>query len=315
MISGLQLIEKEICSKITDELDKVGILYRIFSRIKNKKSIDEKTLRKKEEGKPYLIDGKQMQDIIGVRIVTYFKDDVDIVYSILKTQFKYVSEEIDDFELTVFKPKRTNIICRLNEKHSEIFKEVQQASHKDSFKLIDNTFELQLRTILSEGWHEVDHSLRYKCKSDWEQHKENERMLNGIYANLETNDIVLKNLFNELAYKHYKNKNWEGLIRNKFRLNFQLLPLKKELIEILNNNNELGKQIFKLERNFIIYSISSLEISFPINLTNLVYLINCLILKNIEIYKITPGLILDEFKIDISIISVNIEKSSTSLHN
>ncbi|MBK7959276.1 MAG: hypothetical protein IPK03_14995 [Bacteroidetes bacterium] len=28
--------------------------------------------------------------------------------------------------------------------------------------LVDSTFEVQLRTILSEGWHEIDHDLRYK---------------------------------------------------------------------------------------------------------------------------------------------------------
>lgn len=78
---------------------------------------------------------------------------------------------------------------------------------------MDNTFELQLRTILSEGWHEIDHSLRYKSQADWLDYPENERLLNGIYASLETNDIALKNLFNELSYKHFKNRNWEGLIK------------------------------------------------------------------------------------------------------
>lgn len=30
MNTGFQIIEKEICEKITDELDKVGLLYRLF---------------------------------------------------------------------------------------------------------------------------------------------------------------------------------------------------------------------------------------------------------------------------------------------
>ncbi|WP_202796549.1 hypothetical protein, partial [Thermophagus xiamenensis] len=64
--------------------------------------------------------------------------------------------------------------------------------------MIDNTFEVQLRTILSEGWHEVDHSLRYKCKDDWKDYPDQERLLNGIYAALETNDSTLKSLFREI---------------------------------------------------------------------------------------------------------------------
>jgi len=41
MITGFQLIEQEICRKIIDELDKIGIHYRIFSRSKDEKSILE----------------------------------------------------------------------------------------------------------------------------------------------------------------------------------------------------------------------------------------------------------------------------------
>lgn len=300
MIPGLILIEKEICTQITDQLDKVGILYRIFSRPKDSLSIQEKILRKENENEPYIVGGKLMQDIIGIRIVTYFKDDIDIVYSILKSKLHYHEEQIDKVELTVFKPKRTNIICKLNSNHSTIFNEIQQNSKKEYFRLIDNTFELQLRTILSEGWHEIDHSLRYKCKDDWIGHVENERMLNGIYANLETNDIALKSLFNELAYKHYKDRNWEGLLRNKFRLKFQQGSLDKSLIEILNGANDIGKCILRLDRKNIINHISSLEFSIPINFNTILYLTNIQTLKNKEIYKLTPTFILDEFDININ---------------
>lgn len=51
---------------------------------------------------------------------------------------------------------------------------------------IDTTFELQLRSILSEGWHEVDHDLRYKSKSNWINQGDLSRALNGIMATLET---------------------------------------------------------------------------------------------------------------------------------
>lgn len=296
MISGLVLIEKEICEQITEHLDKVGILYRIFSRRKDNLSIEDKITRKETDKVPYQIGGKLMQDVIGVRIVTYFKDDIDIVYSILKSKLHFLNEQIDPIKLTVFEPKRTNIICKLNKHHCDIFKDVQEISDKEYFKLVDNTFELQLRTILSEGWHEIDHSLRYKCKKDWVKHAENERMLNGIYASLETNDIALKSLFEELAYKHYKDKNWEGLLRNKFRIKFQQNSLDVSIINILNTTPNIGKQIFRLERKRIIDAISQLEFSLPISFNNIMYLINTLILKNEGIYKLTPQVLLNEIK-------------------
>lgn len=291
MSRDLQLIEKDICSKICERLDKVGLLYRIFSRVKDGNSIAEKIARKKAENKPYLKDGKKIQDVIGIRIVTYFHDDVDLVKEILSDVYTFVGEEIDKIEPTVFKPKRTNIVCSFDEKQKETFYEVVKVTNRDSLHLTDHTFELQLRTILSEGWHEIDHSLRYKSKDEWKKHSEKERLLNGIYANLEVNDLAMKSLFSELAYQHFKEKNWEGMLRNKYRLKFQLSELKEELKLILNEQPKVAKQLFKADRNDIIIKLSKLEIPLPINFNNIVYFINHIELKNEDITKLTPNLI------------------------
>ncbi|MCG2461466.1 RelA/SpoT domain-containing protein [Flavobacteriaceae bacterium F89] len=296
MIAGFQLIEEEICQKIKDELDKIGIHYRIFSRSKDEKSIREKITRKAKEGSPYHSNGKLIQDIIGIRVVTYFRDDVNLVKDILSRVITFKDEEIDSPELTVFKPKRTNIICSFNESQSKTFSEVQLSSEKEYYNLLDSTFELQLRTILSEGWHEIDHSLRYKCKEDWEGHYDNERLLNGIYASLETNDIALKNLFTELAYKHFKSKNWEGLIRNKFRLRFQLIPLKEEVVQILNEDLTIGKELFKLNREASLMKLYEIDLSLPVNMNNIIFLLNGLLIKNEGLLAVTPDVILKEVK-------------------
>lgn len=296
MIAGFQLIEDEICQKITDELDKIGLHYRIFSRSKDEKSILEKIERKAKEGKPYCKDSKLIQDVIGIRVVTYFRDDVNLVKGILSRIICFKEEEIDSPELTVFSPKRTNIICSLNDSQKQTFFEVQKSGNKDYYDILDSTFELQLRTILSEGWHEIDHSLRYKCKSDWEGHYENERLLNGIYASLETNDIALKNLFNELAYKHFKSKNWEGLLRNKFRLKFQLISLKEPIKKILDEDSEIGKALFKMERESSLMKLYEIDLSLPVNMNNLILLLNGLIIKNEKLLELTPDIILQEIK-------------------
>jgi len=296
MIAGFQLIEEEICQIIKDELDKIGIHYRIFSRSKDEKSITEKITRKAKEGSPYQSNGKLIQDVIGIRVVTYFRDDVNLVKDILSRVITFKDEEIDSPELTVFKPKRTNIICSFNESQTKTFSEVQQSSEKDYYNFLDSTFELQLRTILSEGWHEIDHSLRYKCKEDWEGHYDNERLLNGIYASLETNDIALKSLFTELAYKHFKIKNWEGLIRNKFRLRFQLAPLKEEIVQILNEDLTIGKELFKLNREASLMKLYEIDLSLPVNMNNILLLLNGLLIKNERLLAVTPDVILEEVK-------------------
>jgi ppGpp synthetase/RelA/SpoT-type nucleotidyltranferase len=291
MSRDLQLIEKDICSKICERLDRVGLLYRIFSRIKDSISIDQKIERKKAEGKPYSKEGKKIQDIIGIRIVTYFHDDVDLVKEIISDLYEFVGEEIDKIEPTVFKPKRTNIVYSFDEIQKETFDQVVKITARESLQLSDHTFELQLRTILSEGWHEIDHSLRYKSKEEWKNHSEKERLLNGIYANLEVNDLALKSLFSDLAYQQFKEKNWEGMLRNKYRLKFQFSELKEELRQILNNQPQVAKQLFKVERVDTISKLSKLEIPLPINFNNIIYFVNKVELKNEDITKITPEFI------------------------
>lgn len=291
MSRDLQLIERDICSQICERLDKVGLLYRIFSRVKDFSSIKEKIDRKIVEGKPYSNDGKKIQDVLGIRVVTYFYDDVTLVKEILSDIFKYVGEEIDVVEPTVFKPKRTNIVCAFDDKHKETFDEIVIITNNELLQLCDHTFELQLRTILSEGWHEIDHSLRYKSKDEWSKHSEKERLLNGIYANLEVNDLAMKSLFSELAYQHFKEKNWEAMLRNKYRLKFQSTNLKSELRQILNDDPNIAKQILKADRANVINEISKFEISFPINFNNIIYFINLIELKNDKITNLTPSLI------------------------
>lgn len=291
MSRDLELIEKDICSKIRERLDKVGLLYRIFSRIKDRNSINEKIERKNAEGKPYSKDGKKIQDIIGIRIVTYFHDDVDLVKEILSDVYNFVGEEIDKIEPTIFKPKRTNIVCSFDANQKETFDQIVKITKRESLQLTDYTFELQLRTILSEGWHEIDHNLRYKSNDEWKNHSEKERLLNGIYANLEVNDLAMKSLFNDLAYQHFKEKNWEGMLRNKYRLKFQLSGLKQELKQILNEQPQVAKQLFKADRFDVICRLSKIEVPLPINFNNIVYLVNHIELKNEDITNMTPDLI------------------------
>lgn len=291
MSRDLQLIERDINSKICERLDKVGLLYRIFSRVKDNNSIEDKIERKKEDGKPYSSTGKKIQDIIGVRIVTYFHDDVILVKEILSSVFEFIDEEIDEIELTVFKPKRTNIVCSFDKYQNEIFDEIVNFNSNEILLLSDSTFELQLRTILSEGWHEIDHSLRYKTKDEWKNHSEKERLLNGIYASLEVNDLAMKSLFSELAYQHFKEKNWEAMLRNKYRLKFHQSSLKDELRKLLDEDVNLAKQILKADRSFILDNLSKIEIPLPINFNNIIYFINQVEIKNEKISELTPDFI------------------------
>jgi len=286
---GLELIEKKIKDKLVNELTRTGLLFRLFSRVKEEISINDKFSRK-----TYSVDGNKMQDLIGFRITTYFSDDLKIVVDLCEKLFKKIELVYDEPNTEVFKPLRKNMICQIPGEENIIFNEIKTGNR--NFDLIDNTFEIQFRTTLSEGWHEVDHLMRYKCKTDWEELIDESRMLNGIYATLETNDQALKALFDDISYRHYRSKKWEAMLRNKLRLRFRLEAFDPDILSYLNANPQIGKNIFKLNRNKIINTYVTSTLSFPVTFDNWIYFINFCFLDDGFIKSKTPSFLMEDFK-------------------
>jgi len=284
---NLERLAGEISKSLDNELSKIGILYRLFWRAK-----EEESIQKKQEIKKYSENGdaKKMQDIIGVRITLYFADDVELVRGIIKEKFEFVDETIDKTETTQFKPTRINLIFRLNE-NSTI--ELNETAQKN-YQFIDNTYEVQIRTVLSEGWHEVDHDLRYKCQSDWDDQEDLQRAFNGVFAGLETSDWSTLMIFEKLSYRHYKNSNWHAMLRTKFRLRLRDDLIGVELIQLLNTDGELSKKLFRIERDKFLQEIISRDIKIPFTLSNLIFLSNCFYIGHEEIFKHTPQPLLED---------------------
>ena len=145
---------------------------------------------------------------------------------------------------------------------------------------IDDTYEIQIRTILSEGWHEVEHDLRYKCQQDWNEHLEESRLLNGIYATLESSEWSMLTLFDRLAYAQYKKGAWNAMMRNKMRLRFADKGFSKEIIEFLSKNKDLAKKFFRVKRSFILKNIMEKKFSYPLTYDTVLHLLNHIEVKN-----------------------------------
>ena len=155
-------ILREIENNIGAKLNQCGLMFHIFSRVKKDKSIKIKLDKKQDE---YRSKNKKMQDYLALRITLYFSDDVDLVYRNLERLA--IDKSVDEMEVDRFCPKRLNLIMRLPEDKVRDFNFAINTNQGIYAKLIDATYEIQIRTILSEGWHEVEHDLRYKCKEDW----------------------------------------------------------------------------------------------------------------------------------------------------
>lgn len=279
MYNTEEIIARKIHDSIVNDLTRIGLLFRVFYRSKSAYSIARKL--ENNPGK-YTPEGKKIQDLYGIRVALYFSDDLPLAQKALKNSFEYdhASSSIDENNINKFSATRCNLIFRLP------IELVEESSVLASNNLIDKTFEVQFRTILSEGWHEVDHDLRYKCSNDWDNNNDLSRALNGIYASLETSDWSMLKLFEELAYKHYKAGKWEAMLRHKFRLRFQ--DCLSSTLALIITNERLGKQLYRVNRDLLLKSIFEHNIKIPININNIVYLCNFLYLKNNAIDGITP---------------------------
>ena len=287
-MNPVERISKPLKAMIEEILDSNGILYRSFARAKTDASIDEKIIQKQ-----YSIGNKLLQDAIGIRIAFYFEDDIKIFISALKNIFTLAEngETIDTPDISKFSATRINLVFHLPDKLAREFKRIYQK------KPIDTTFEVQLRTVLSEGWHEVEHDLRYKAKALWDNHDDLGRILNSIYGTLITCDWSIASLFSELSFRCYKSKDWEGMLRNKFRIRFLTIPLSENLKAIMDNDLFFSKNLFRLNRFEVISFSLNKRISYPKTFDNIIYFTNFFFLNNSSILETTPPHLSDDWSL------------------
>ena len=269
---------KEIVDSLNAKLSQCGIMYRIFCRIKTSDSINKKMAKKSEA---YRNDNRKLQDLLALRITLYFTDDVDIVYKYLKNQQNFVDESIDVKDVDTFKPTRLNLIMRVPDNLKE---HITAAINDTKFPdLIDDTYEIQIRTILSEGWHEVEHDLRYKYKDDWNDFQKESRLLNGIFASLESNEWAMLSLFNRLSYAHYKRNEWDSMLRNKLRIRFADSGLSDELKKYLTEHPQIAKRLFRTDRAVVLGNIMDKGFSFPLVYDTILHLLNHICVKDMNL--------------------------------
>jgi len=256
-----------IYQKLKSQLDRAGVMYRLFYRAKTEMSFKHKMALK---GDKYRSGASKIQDALGFRIVLYFPDDVQILAEHFSFQ-DVLDAAVDRPDTCTFSPQRLNLVIRIPDEHIPLFRE---ALPEEYAPYIDDAYEIQLRTVYSEGWHEVEHDLRYKCKEDWIGYETYSRNLNGVIACLENAEWSVMAIFNQMASENLRHHNFRAMVRNKFRLRLKSEDFSAPVAEYLNNHPDFVKGIWNTERSVLIFAL--LNHSSPISLTfdRLIFLIN-----------------------------------------
>lgn len=287
----LQTITKKLESQMIQHLNQCGLMFRMFSRVKTVSSIHHKMQIK---GDSYKSGKSLIQDIIGIRIVLYFQDDVDALAYFYGCG-EVVKSSIDEFDTSTFRPQRLNLTCNLP---AEFVDDFRKALPEEFAQYIDNTFEIQIRTIFSEGWHEVEHDLRYKCKEDWEGCESYSRILNGVIATLETAEWNMKALFDQMARINFQNKNYRAMLRNKMHLRIKGEDLSEDINSFLLQHPQVAEGILNSDRFVIILTLLNHQKPIELTYDSLTFLINRIEMNNQELRSLEPESIqkmLDEF--------------------
>lgn len=123
------------------------------ARVKSKKSFGDKV--KSRPGKYTTV--ADVTDICGIRIITFFEDEVENVATIIQREFLIDAPNSVDkrqmLEVDRFGYMSLHYVATLNEARSALPEYSRCAGIR---------FEVQIRSILQHAWAEIEHDLKYK---------------------------------------------------------------------------------------------------------------------------------------------------------
>jgi len=159
----LETAQKSFVALVNALVMNPGILAvsKIEGRVKDKEECIRKFARKyqpalEERNEPYEIR-THVTDLIGLRIVCLYEDEIDHVADILRSHFDVIeiTDKVSAMEQTEgsFGYKGLHMDLRLNAARSAL----PEYAHYAPFR-----FELQVRTIIQDSWSVLDHKIKYK---------------------------------------------------------------------------------------------------------------------------------------------------------
>lgn len=127
-------------------------IHSLDSRVKTRKSLEKKINKKNKYNS--IMD---ITDIVGIRIITHYADDVDKIAALVEREFLIDTENSIDKRISI-EPEKFGYLSlhyiaslnntRLNLKEYETYRNIKA--------------EIQIRSILQHAWAEIEHDIGYK---------------------------------------------------------------------------------------------------------------------------------------------------------
>lgn len=218
-------------------------VHEIIGRVKTVESLEGKVKRKNYSNLA------EITDLCGIRIITYFSDDVDKIAELISQEFEVDVENTIDKrkseDPTKFGYVSLHYVVGLKEENTS-------PTLYGRFKNIK--LEIQIRTVMQHAWAEIEHDLGYKSKEDIpDQYRRQFARLAGLIELADDDFVQLKNNIN----------NYEQEIKKKLPTSKKELPIDsstlmtyvkedQNYIELLNTIKSSDMDIdFNIDSSFL----------------------------------------------------------------
>jgi len=144
-----------VTDHLQDHLKGIARIDRISARAKSPDRFLQKALKTNEDGQAkYDFPFEQIQDLVGARVVVFYKQDVDVVSQVIDRYFNSIERRmlIPESE-SEFGYVGKHFVLALPE---DVFDDSADRDRSPAF------FELQVKTLFQHAWSEAGHDMAYK---------------------------------------------------------------------------------------------------------------------------------------------------------
>jgi putative GTP pyrophosphokinase len=178
-VEARHFIIRDMEGRIGVALSHLATRPTIKGRLKSFSSYFKKYLRILKSGN----SEPRINDLMGIRVVCPFIEDVALAEAVIKENFEvYETERKGHYTFKEFGYESTHLLIKIPE---DIIRKRGNAG--------SDTLEVQIRTILQDAWAEVEHELVYKAEFN-PFDDPMKRKLAAVNANLSLADIIFQEI-------------------------------------------------------------------------------------------------------------------------
>lgn len=239
----LDNLDKTLLTLVNSLLEQKNIrVHQVQTRVKDRNSLESKIVRKSNKYKAL----NDITDIVGVRIITYFDDEVDKIATMIEEEF------VIDQDNSIDKRKIDDDKFGYRSLHYVASLKKERIKLPEYASCGEQKFEFQVRTILQHSWAEIEHGLGYK--GEFEIPSTAKRTFYRVAALLEQADIEFVKLKSTIS-------EYEESLTDDIKAKPSQIEINKaSLISFMSNNDNVIKfedNLFVKEYGFIIKEIDA----------------------------------------------------------